>query len=247
MINVGIGSAQPGIAASCQTGEARRRIGVAPSSARAGKGPSATIRRGAISTIVRCKNGKYVAISIGLGGRSPGGRQGISGARQIAWRFNPMLFRMCSRYAPIGPANELPERSASAFGASPTNNRPLAGSPSRNSRFVAVSRNALPSKPAIVARSSSSVVAAAAARAARSAGVSRPATCVRATRVPATCVSATGVMTGDRVGDAGAATGARAGGGRNRSTGSASSASSAPHSICNRKAVSASIIGVRCP
>ncbi len=237
IVNVAIGAALPGMVASCQIGDARRRIGVAPSNARAGNGPSATIRRGAMIAIVRCKNGKYVAISAGLGGRSPGGRHGINGAREKAPRSTPTLRSIRSRYAPTWPDNWLPERSESALGASPTNSRPDAGSPSTNSRFVAVSRSALPSKSAIAARSSSSVFAAAAARAARSNGVSRP---------------ATGATGADRAGDADETDGGRTGGGRNRSTGSASSASLAPHSICSRSAVNASIIRasitrVRCP
>jgi hypothetical protein len=244
IVNVGIGAALPGMVASCQIGDVRRRIGVAPSNARAGNGPSATIRRGAASTISRCKNGKYVAISAGLGGRSPGGRHGINGAREKAPRSTPTLRSIRSRYAPTWPENRLPERSESALGASPTNSRPDAGSPSTNSILVAVSRSALPLKSAIAARSSSSVFAAAAARAARSIGVSRPAT-------GATGADRAGDGAG-RAGDADDTDGGRTGGGRNRSTGSASSASLAPHSICSRSAVNASIIRasitrVRCP
>ena len=225
-------------------------MGVAPSNARAGNGPSATILRGAISAIMRCKNGRYVAISVGLGGRSPGGRHGINGARQIAPRSNPMLRNICSRYDPTAPAHELPERSASAFGASPTNSRLHTGSPSRNSIFVAVSRSVVPSKPAIAARNSSSVVAAAAACPARSATLLPAAWGIAADRPAdpdATDLDAADAGAPDAGAvDADTTAAARAGGGRSRSTGSASSASLAPHSICNRKAVSASIARARC-
>lgn len=230
MVSTGICAVLPGIVALCQICETRRRIGEPPSSARAGSGPSVTIRCGAASTIIRCKNGRHAAISPGLGGRSPGGRHGINGARQIVPRCTSMLRSISSRYAPTGPANGLPVRSASAFGASPTNSSLHAGSPSRNTRFVAVSRNALPSKLAIAARNASSVGAAAASEAARSAAAPRPA-----------------IGAGVVAGDVDRAVGVDRAGGRIRSTGSVSSASSAPHSICSRRAVSASIIVARCP
>ncbi len=221
MSNVAMDSCNPGMAVARHAGTPCCRNVATPSSVRAGSGPSATIRRGAISMINRCRNGRQVAISFGLGGRSPGGRHGINGVSAILSRSRPMERSISSRYEPVGPANGSPDRSASAFGASPTNNNPLVAAPPANTRFVAVSRNGLPSKAAMASRSASSVVAAAAACVARSAGAPRGDVGV--------------AWAGGGDGRSGTATG-REGAARSRSIGASSSASSAPHSICNFRA-----------
>ena len=73
-------------------------------------------RRGAASAISRCRNGRQTAISAGLGGRPPGGRQGINGVSSRSSRARPTLASMRSSKTPSGPAKGVPLRSSASPG-----------------------------------------------------------------------------------------------------------------------------------
>jgi len=228
MASAGNRRAVPGRSSSVHAG-ARRR---APSSVRAASVPSTTTRRGVARSISRYRKGRQMASSAGVGGRFPGGRQGIRGASNSRARSRAMLASMRSSVLPSAPANGRPARSSSAAGGSPISSSPAAGSPVGSTAWVAVSRRAQPSKSAIAAYSASSVAAAVAAAAARSAAEPRDANGVGAAgaaSLPAATGGAASLPAATGVAGRPAGTLPRVG--RSRSTGVSSSASSAPNSI----------------
>ncbi len=195
-----------------------------PVSALVESAPRLTTMRGRASSRWRRRNGRHICTSLSEGGRLPGGRHGIRFVIRSWVRSSPMLASMRSRNWPVGPAKGLPAKSSSDPGASPTSTKPACGLPSENTRFVAVAASGQSVKAATAARNSSRDEAACATAWARATGPKRGGT--------ETC--ATGAAT------AGVA---RRAAGRVRSIGDASSASSAPHSICRRRAESASMVG----
>ena len=71
------------------------------------------------------------ASSPGFGGRSPGGRHGMSGVSSSASRCKPIDPSIRSRYAPAAPASTVPDLSSSALGGSPITSNDASGSPRR--------------------------------------------------------------------------------------------------------------------
>src|SRR5262249_32581148 len=96
-----------------------------------------------------------------------GGRQGTMLAIETEVRSSPIAAIMRSSSLPERPTNGSPSMSSSRPGASPTNMTRACGLPSAKTSWVAVARNAQPSKRSSIARSSTRLAALfAAARAA---------------------------------------------------------------------------------
>ena len=120
----------------------RRRDAVCGSRARAGRHQTARMRRGPTSAISRCRNGRQMASSVGLGGRSPGGRQGISGVSMSLAALQP---DRCEHPVQIGtrrvPRTACPPVLVSGRAVPRSAADSAAGSPSANTRWLAVSRS----------------------------------------------------------------------------------------------------------